>query len=132
MQKTISKILVLLALFITVSCGSDKPWVGDWVADSGTDDYVVKIKSNGTIIYDQKSDDGTLYVKGKWTEVAGSENQFTIQFDASTIDVDIDNPLGEMLLQQMAEAMCSQPINAEVSDDGKYMSFGGNGGFVRK
>lgn len=133
MKKVVGQILVLVALLLTASCGTDKPWVGEWIPESGNQDGVIELKSDGTAIYDQQSSDGSVYIEGSWTEVEGQPNQIKIKFDEATIEADADNPLVEILLSQVGEALCSQTLEASVSENGDYLKCkDGNRGYIRK
>lgn len=133
MKKLTSVFFVMLVLLLTASCGSSNPCVGDWIPESGNQDGVIELHSDGTAAYNQQSSDGSVYIKGEWATVEDQENEFTLKFDSSTAKVSADNPLVEMILARAAEIMASQTLTGQVSDDGKTMSFnGGFGSYIRK
>lgn len=132
-MKRVGFLLVVIAALTAVSCGSDKPWVGEWIPDSGNQDGVIVINSDGTAEYDQNSSDGRLHIDGEWKEVSEEERSFTIKFDPSTVEASADNPLVEAFLSEGGKALSSETITEVVSEDGERMSFaGGNGGYIRK
>lgn len=132
-MKRISYLLILLIGLAAVGCSTDKPWVGEWIPDSGNQDGVMIFRSDGTAIYDQKSSDGTVYVEGTWSPVEGSENTFSVEFAPSTVKASSDNSIVTMFLREAGKALASQISIGTVSEDGESLRFqGGNGGYIRK
>lgn len=131
-MKTTGKLLAIIFALLIVSCGSDKPWVGEWIPDNNKGGEM-ELLSDGTAKFIVDESDGYVSVSGQWTEIDGEPNKFKIKLDASTIKVSCDNAFGKIILEEVAKAMCSEEQIGTISEEGDFMKLnGGNGGFVRK
>lgn len=133
-MKTIYLILSVMIILALAACSND-PFVGEWVPSNDTDgNTVIYIKSDGTMALITDADDGYAKISGTWTRLSDSENTIKAKFDANTIELDFDNPLEEMIMQQVLEESATVESSFVLSENGNYLENKENRAkaFVRK
>lgn len=131
MGKTFLSSFILVVAILLAACSSN-PFVGEWAPDNDTSgNGVIRINSNGTAKSYGVTDEGTYSIQGKWSNVEGKDNAIQVTYDASTIEVNLDNPFAAEIVRTALKEMASKTLTLTISDDGEKLYGGGNGYFVR-
>lgn len=131
MNKSILAPLLAIIAIVLTSCSSD-PWVGKWRPDNDRNVHII-IKSNGSVEWVCDADDGSWEMDGKWSIVENQENTIEIDFDSSSISMDIDNPLTAAIIKEALMTVAEEGMTLTVSEDGDFLHAPGvtNKGFIR-
>lgn len=131
MGKTfLSSIILAMAMLLT-GCSND-PFVGEWAPDNDTSGgSVTSINSDGTVEFYGDGPTGYYSIKGKWSHVEGNDNSIKVNYDPSTMQIDLKNPLEAVIVEEVLKKMASTTLSFTISEDGERLDGGGNGYFVR-
>lgn len=132
MKKTILAIFMVLVTVVLSSCSSD-PIVGDWCPDNDPSGVsIVTFNSDGTVEWTVDAPDGYAYIKGNWSRIEGSSNEYSLSYDGSTIEVRSDNPLIKEVMREGMKVSASQKMEIILNDEGDFFKTkGSTRGFIR-
>ncbi|MBD5205102.1 MAG: hypothetical protein HDS71_07035 [Bacteroidales bacterium] len=120
-------IYLFIPLFLLCACSKSEPWIGEYKPTNG-DNAIIEFVSNGTVVYNQKSDDGSILIYGSWHKDTEEKREVSFKFDPSTIKIQVyeNNPLTEAILYVLANEFTSKEITFQFSEDYKKASVDGD------
>lgn len=74
---------------------------------------------------------GSYSIKGTWSHVEGNDNSIKVNYNPSTIRINLENPLEAVVVEAALKELGSNTLSLTISDDGERLDGGGNGYFVR-
>lgn len=132
MGKTFLSSIILIMVMLFTACSND-PFVGDWGPNNDPSGSIFSFDSDGTAEFYGNGDagDGFYSMKGTWSHVEGNDNSIKVNYDPSTMQIDLKNPLEAVIVEEVLKKMASTTLSFTISEDGERLDGGGNGYFVR-
>mgnify|MGYP001043379088 CR=1 FL=1 len=131
MGKTFLSSIILTMVMLFTACSNDS-FVGEWVPDNSTSgENVMSINSDGTVELYVDTEGGSYSIKGTWSHVEGNDNSIKVNYNPSTIRINLENPLEAVVVEAALKELGSNTLSLTISDDGERLDGGGNGYFVR-
>ncbi|MCH5219188.1 MAG: hypothetical protein J1F20_01365 [Muribaculaceae bacterium] len=129
------KLLSVLTFGIAIllaSCSRDGV-TGDWITSESSSSQAsnLSIDSDGTVESWYDGNDGSFSIEGTWKYTDESKKTIIVQFDPSTIEADLDNPIAQAIVIRGLEIIAAETQTMTLSDDGKRLNVSGGKSYIR-